>query len=214
VEDLKKRLAKKGLEASGKKDDMVEALFLVAMQEEKLNARASELKSKSLQELKEIVLKQGLESGSKEVMVKSLLAHEAKCREEFKAFDVKVGEVAAQKKEELAAKANTALKDLCAAKGLPVGGGKEEKIERIVEEIVKEGELDQVVSKNIRNKRKDELMSMDKPSVVKLCEQAGVDPVVKDIIVERILSHESEGGAAIVMADVEPPAKKARVSKK
>jgi len=214
VEELKKRLAKKGLEASGKKDEMVDALFLSAMQEDKLNVRASELKSKSLQELKELVLRQGLESSGKEQMVKSLLAHEAKCRADFKAFDVKVGEIAAQKKEELATKANAALKELCAAKGLALGGGKEEKIERLVEEIVKEGELDQVVSKNIRNKRKDELMSMDKPSVVKLCEQAGVDPVVKDIIVERIMSHESESGEAIVMADAEPPAKKARVSKK
>jgi len=214
VDDLKKRIGKKGLEASGKKDDMVEALFLLAMQEDKANARAAELKSKSLPELKEFVAKKGLDAGTKEQMVKTLLAHEAKCLEEFKAFEVKVGEVATLKKEELAGKANAALKELCVAKGLPVGGGKEEKVERIVEEIVKGGELDKVVSINIRNKRKDELMSMDKPSVVKLCEQAGVDPVVKDIIVERIMSHESEGGAAIIMADAEPPAKKARVTKK
>jgi len=214
VDDLKKRLAKKGLEASGKKDDMVEALFLVAMQEEKLNTRASELKSKSLQDLKELLSKQGLETGSKEQMVKTLLAHEAKCREEFKAFDMKVGVVAGLKKVELEGQSNAALKELCVAKGLAVGGGKDEKIERIVEEIQKSGELDTVVSKNIRNTRKDELMSMDKLSVVKLCEQAGVDPVVKDIIVERIISHESEGGAVIVMADAEPSAKRARVSKK
>merc|ERR1719453_2447368 len=70
IEDLKKRLAKKGLDASGKKEDMVEALFLAAVQEEVVAARQSELKSKSLQELKEIACRQGLESGTKEHMVK------------------------------------------------------------------------------------------------------------------------------------------------
>jgi len=55
IEDLKKRLAKKGLEASGKKEDMVEVLFVAAVQEEAVAARQSELKSKSLQELKEIL---------------------------------------------------------------------------------------------------------------------------------------------------------------
>merc|ERR1712193_299227 len=54
IDDLKKRLAKKGLEASGKKDDMVEALFVVAMQEDAVNARKEELKAKSQQELKEV----------------------------------------------------------------------------------------------------------------------------------------------------------------
>jgi len=66
---------------------------------------------------------------------------------------------------------------------------------------------------NMRSKRKVELMSMDKPAVVKLCETAGVDPVVKDIMVERIMSQESECGAAIVMTDVEPAAKRTRSKK-
>lgn len=57
-------------------------------------------------------------------------------------------------------------------------------------------------------------MSMDKAAVVKLCEQTGVDAVVKDIMVERIMMHESEGETAIALADAEPPAKRARVSKK
>merc|ERR1719271_836274 len=66
IDDLKKRLTKKGLEASGKKEDMVEALFLAAVQEEVVAARQSELKSKPLQELKEIASRQGMESGTKE----------------------------------------------------------------------------------------------------------------------------------------------------
>merc|ERR1712146_819910 len=111
-------------------------------------------------------------------------------------FESKVVEVAAQQKEQLDDKTNAALKDMCSAKGLLVGGGKEERIERIVEEAQKDGDLDKIVCRNLRNKRKEELMLLDKPVVAKLCEKVGVDPVVKDILVERILMQESEGGEA------------------
>lgn len=104
---------------------------------------------------------------------------------------------------------------MCAAKGLPVGGGKDDRIARIVDEARSNGELDATVSLNIRSKRKDELMLLNKDSLVTMCEQAGVDPFVKEIIVERIISHESEGGAAIAMIDEDAPStKKRRLSKK
>merc|ERR1711957_1089022 len=101
LEDLKKRLTKKGLESNGKKEELVEALFLVAVQEDAATARQSELKSKSLQDLKEVLSRHGLETGSKDQMVKALLAHEAKCRENLKAFEAKVDEAVDQKKAEL-----------------------------------------------------------------------------------------------------------------
>jgi len=215
VDDLKKRLVKKGLEAGGKKEDMVDALLLAAVQEEILAARQTELKSKSLQDLKEILARHGLEAGSKEHMIKALLAHEAKCRENLKAFESKIGEAVSEFKGVLDNTTNAALKDLCVAKGLAVGGGKDDRIERLVEEAKKDGDLDKIVSVNLRNKRKEELMSMEKPTIVQLCEKTGVDATVKDVMVERILAQESEGGAVIAMSNAEaPPAKKARVSKK
>merc|ERR1712014_392684 len=148
----KKRLVKKGLEAGSKKDEMVDVLFVALMQEEAAKARKSELSSKSLQDLKE------------------LLSHEAKCSEDLKAFEAKVLEAGAQKEEELDTKTNNALKEMCASKGLAVGGSKEDRIERLVEEAQKDGEMDKLVSINLRTKRRQELMSMEKPAVVKLCE--------------------------------------------
>merc|ERR1711879_731872 len=97
--------------------------------------------------------------------------------------------------------------------GLAVGGGKEERIERLVEEAQKDGDLDKLVSRSIREKRKADMMTMDKPGLVKLCEKVGVDPFVKDVMVERIITNEAEGGEAIAMTDAEPAAKKARASK-
>jgi len=48
---------------------------------------------------------------------------------------------------------------------------------------------------------------MDKEALKALCDPAGVDVLVKDVVVERILSWESENGR------IEPPAKKARSKK-
>merc|ERR1712070_414302 len=213
LDDLKERLSKKGLEASSKKEDMVEALFVAVVQDDKAIARQIELKSKSQQELKEILSRYGLESGSKDAMIKALLAHEAKLLKGLQAFDVKVGEAAEQQKKDLQGKTNAALKEMCSSKGLALGGDKDDKIERLVDEVLQERGLDQLVSRNLRNARKDELMGMEKAAVVKLCEQTGVDPAVKEIMVERILMQQSEGGV-IAMTDMEPPAKRARVSKK
>merc|ERR1719355_573539 len=73
-----------------------------------------------------------------------------------------------------------------------------------LEEAQKDGDLDKIVCRNLRNKRKEELMSMDKPAVVQLCEKTGVDPLIKDIMVERIMMRENEGDEAIAMNDLEP----------
>merc|ERR1740130_1738028 len=103
-------------------------------------------------------------------MIKTMIAHEAKCCEDLKAFEIKVDEVV-NKKKQPETQTNAALKDLCVAKGLAVVGGKEGRIERLVEEIRKDVEIDRAVAMNIRMKRKDELMSMDKATVLKLCEK-------------------------------------------
>merc|ERR1719199_1362578 len=198
----------------GKRDDMIESLLIALMREDAVAARKVDLQSKSTQELKEIVLLNGLESGSKEQMVKAMLAYEAKCHEDLKAFETKVDELAAQKETELEAKSIGYLKDLCASKGLPVKGDKEERIDLILEQAKQDGEFDRVVSTNVRNKRKAELMSLEKSAVLKICEGIGVDPFVKGIMVERIISHETEAAEAIVAEDEEPLAKKARASKK
>merc|ERR1712070_72581 len=145
--------------------------------------------------------------------VKALLAHEEKRREELKIFDAKVHEIAEKRKQELEGKTNTVLKEMCAAKGLALGGDKDDKIERIVEEAQKDGDLDKLVCKELRNKRKADLMSMDKPAIVKLCDKFGIEPVVKEVMVERIMMQESESDGGIAMNDAEPPAKKARSSR-
>jgi len=208
VEELAKRIAKKGLTATGKRDDMIQALFIAAVQEDAVAARKSVLQIKSTQELKDLLLLNGLETGSKDHMVKTMLAHEATVREELKVFEAQVGELAAKKQDELEKKPKAQIKDLCSSKGLPVTGDQEERIQRILEEAKKDHEFDTLVSMNNRNKRKQELMALDRPVVLKMCEKTGVEPFVPCIMVERILAHETLAGQAIVAKDSEESAAK------
>merc|ERR1719235_1044233 len=127
---------------------MIEALFIAGIQEDKAVERKAELQKRSQPELKELLVLNGLEAGSKEQMVKAMLAYEAKCRDELRAFEAKVDQAAATKQKELEGKSNMQLKEMCASKGLPVKGEKAERIEHLIEEAKKEQQFDPIVSTN------------------------------------------------------------------
>jgi hypothetical protein len=192
VDELKKALTAKGLEANGKKDEMVEALFAANLREEAAAQRKSTLKKMAPHDLKALLSSYGLEAASKDKMVDAIIAQEAKRNEELKLFDAKLDEVAEKKKEVLQKKSNADLKNLCQKNGLAVGGGKEEKVERLVEEVRSDGSLEKEVSVIIRGSRKDELMKLEKEEIQKLCERMEVDPYLKDVMIERIVAYESE----------------------
>jgi len=150
----------------------------------------------------------------KEQMISAILAFESKRKEDLKVFESRIGEVVDKQKQALESKSNAALKEMCASKGLAVGGSKEERIERIAGSLREDPALDHTVSSELRTKRKEELLKLDKTEVVKLCDQMNVQPFVKDVIVERLISYESESNDVIAMSDLEPAAKKARTSKR
>jgi len=210
VEELKKALAKtaavESKAATGKKEEMVEALLAAIEQEEKVAARRAELKALGTEGLKKLLVSKRLETGKVPDMIETLLAHEAEVVQRCREYGLRVVEAAAKRAEELDARTGAELKDLCGEKGLQVGGSKEERIERLVEEAKRDGEIDRVVTASVREERKVALLAMDALSLVKLCDAVGADPLVKEIMVERLLDHESE-------ESTEPAAKKARTSK-
>jgi len=68
----------KGREASGKKDDLIEILLQVGLQEEAAAKRRAELKAMEVTELKKLLQSKALELSSKrEDMVETFLAYEA-----------------------------------------------------------------------------------------------------------------------------------------
>jgi len=193
VEELKKQLARRGREASGKKEELLEALCGALREEEAVEARRAALRALGAEELKAALAARGLEAGGKkEAMVEALMAREAALADEARRFEERAGEVLQQKREELEAKTAAELKDLCASKGLKVGVGKEERVERLLEGARAGGEVDRLVAARLREARRAELMGAEEAELLRLCEATGADPFVKEIMVERILTREDE----------------------
>merc|ERR550525_1715759 len=141
----------------------------------------------------------------------------AKVQEEVRAWEAKIAEVLEKKKEEFEEKTSADLKELCASKGLRLGAGKQERVEALLEGAKARGEVDANISTTVREARRAELLGMDRDRVLQICEAAGVDPLVKDVMVERILARRDElGGAGVEAegnAEKQKPTKRARVGK-
>jgi len=207
LDELKKLVAKKKLVSGEKKDEMVTALMLGSIQEDAAAARKADLQAKSTQTLSDLLSLNGLDAtGSKDKMVKRFLDHEAKVSDDLKAFESGVAAAAMEQKAALEKKGNSELKDMCGEQGLALGGAKEERIERLVDEAKKSRAFDDLVSSNMRMKRRDALNIMSKEQLLEICDELQVDPLMKEIMVERIMAHEKEHPD-------EPKAKRARVAK-
>merc|ERR1712087_837045 len=150
-------------------------------------------------------------SSKKDAMISAIFEHDEKTKKEIDARKARVAEVEAKKREELQGHTGNELKDMCAAKGLKLGKNGDERIATLLEAAHADGEIDRLVTATMRDARKDELLAMDKEALKALCDPAGIDVMVKDVVVERILSYESENGRVTVGAeDGKPPAKKAK----
>eukprot|EP00973_Karenia_brevis_P031692 4373130-Karenia_brevis.AAC.1 len=97
---------------------------------------------------------------------------------------------------------------MCTSKGLATGVAKADRVEKLIHEARRSGEVDQIVASQVRAERREELLAMDAPALESLCKKSAVDTLVKEVMVERLLVHESEFGCG----DKEPATKKARIS--
>jgi hypothetical protein len=208
VEELKKVLTKRRIEIPGsKKEQLVKAFIDADAAEEAAAAIKAKLMSAGSEDLVKLIASRGLgTSKSKNAMVEALLAHEADLKKQLVTYEAKKSEAAAKKKDSLKDKTANVLKDMCTKKGLAAGVGKDERIDRLVEDALQDGELDVEATKLLRSERTQALESMDKAALVKLCEDFSIDVLVKEVMVERVLSHEAEIG--------EPVTKKVRKSNK
>merc|ERR1712224_1119511 len=119
--------------AMPKKDDMVEALFALHMQEEAAAAKKNKLKSLPIEALNKLVLSRGLALGKQNEMIECLLAHEAKTLEAASVYVTKFQEVLEKFKEDFETKTGTELKELCASKGLKAAVASADCVERLLE---------------------------------------------------------------------------------
>merc|ERR1711870_114113 len=142
-------------------------------------------------------------------MVNAVMKYEQRVQEEIRAYEAKVKDLTEQKKDEFERMSLNDLKQLLVAKGLKAGVGKADRAQRLAEEAQKDGSIAKKVSQMTRVERKQELLKMDKTAVLDLCYELEVDPVVKDIMVQRIMSYETD----IAEGFMEPELKKQKTKK-
>jgi len=211
LEALKKSLVSKGHDGEGKKEDLVKAAFHLALEEEEIEARKNQLKALGVKDLKQLLTENGLQaSGKLPDMVNAQLTYEKRIKDEYRAYEAKVREMTEQKKDEYEGLPLAELKKLLEAKGLKAGKAKAEGALRLAEEAQKDGSISKKISQLTRQERKTQLLAMEKSDVLDLCTELEIDPILKDVLVQRILSYESD----VATGFVEPDAKKARVSRK
>uniref|UniRef100_A0A7S2BX78 SAP domain-containing protein n=1 Tax=Alexandrium andersonii TaxID=327968 RepID=A0A7S2BX78_9DINO len=206
VEELKEALAARELKVEGNKDALVDALLEVQVQEQAAKARRQQLTKMPLEELKELLLANGLDAGKKkrEDLVAAMLEHESRTAKQQEKREAAKREALAAKMQELGGKGSAELKDLCAAKELTSTGNKDALVGRLAECARQDGELDRVAAKLMRAARGRELHAMDKARLVELCEAAAIDPCVREVMVERIMTQEEADAVE------EPAAKRAK----
>lgn len=153
--------------------------------------RRKELKTMKLVRIKEMASRKGLDLGSKEKMIEGIIAEEAKSRENVRRHKSNARDVVLQKRQEFAGKTNKQLMELLRAYALQTGGTKPERVERLVSTWKEQGEMEKVLAARAFKARKAELHEMDKKSLYDLCLKKGVDALSKDVLVDRLLVHES-----------------------
>jgi hypothetical protein len=195
VGELKKLTETNGFEA-GKKEVMIQALLAQAAAAEVGAALKKELKALGKDELKELAASYSLPAGNSQAMIESLLAHEAKIYESAQRQKAMVKDLEAKKVEEFSSKSASELKELCSAKSLKLGGGKEERVERLLQAARDAGEIDQVLLAMAQAARREELNKFDKTSLKALCDKAGIDTIIKEVLVERVVAREFDVPAA------------------
>merc|ERR1712032_1715630 len=138
------------------------------------------------------------------------MGYEQRVQEEIRAYEAKVKDLMEQKKDEFERLSLNDLKQLLVAKGLKAGVGKADRAQRLAEEAEKDGSIAKKVSQMTRVERKQELLKMDKTAVLDLCHELEIEPLMKDVMVQRIMSYEADIAEGFLEAEM----KKQKTSKK
>merc|ERR1719401_3067008 len=171
-------------EESESKEDAV-----ARVEKETVASRSKELKAMAKEQLTELLHKNGLdtEKVKKEDMIKSMLASEAKARAEAREHEAKIRGVMEEKRQELEGTSVAEICKTCASMGIEGARTKEERIARILTQFVKEGGVEKALARKAQEKRREDLSSMETPGLCDLCDRAGVDPYVAEVLAGRII---------------------------
>lgn len=153
--------------------------------------RRKQLKSVKFGRIKDMAQHKALGAGTKHRMIEGIIASEAKGRENVRKHKASIQDVVVRKREEFEKMTTKGLKELLQAYALQTGGTKPERVDRLLQSWKDQGEIEKVVAGRAYKARKAELIAMDKVALYELCRKKGVDGLSKDILIDRLLMHES-----------------------
>jgi len=168
--------------------------------EDPTEIRCKELKAMAVDDLKELVLSFGLEKGKKVDMVDSVLNHEARLRQIKLEREENLRKVVVDKTQELSSMSINTLKDQCLAAGITGNLGKQERTQRLLAHWQEHDGVNKALAQIRCDKRQAELTAMEDGELCGLCEEAEIDMLVKEVLIDRILRKETSLG------NFDPPA--------
>merc|ERR1719158_2281197 len=127
-------------------------------------------------------------------MIKALLKHESKARAAAREQKTKIRAVGVKKKQELENSSTAELNKLCDSLGLKGVRSREERVQRLLVHWQENDGVDKALAQIAQEERQKELDALDSTKLQKMCTKIGVDPFVKEIMVERISKRENEKG--------------------
>lgn len=191
----KEASAEASVESEPAKVEMSEEESLRIKEEETTAARRKELKTTPADDLKQLLGDQGLEIGNKADMVERLVSHEAACRDAARALQAKTRKVLVDKKDALEAMPMQELRDVCSEEGIKGGQlSKQARVEALLKLWLEDDGVNKALAQMERDAREAVLVAMDKQELKKFCETLDIDPLVKEVMVDRIVKCEHRAG--------------------
>lgn len=127
-------------------------------------------------------------------MIEEVVKHEAKLRAEARAHEAKLRAVVVKKKQELETQPAPVLMKLCAASGARGTMSKTERVQHLLKHWLEHDGVNKAVLQMAHDERQQALEAMDAAVLKELCEKAGIEPYVAEVMVDRISQREHEMG--------------------
>merc|ERR1719453_750346 len=127
-------------------------------------------------------------------MIKAQLRFEAKARTAAREMKAKIRNVVVKKKQELEAKSAPELNKLIESIGLKGLRSKEERVQHLLVHWQENDGVDKALAQMAVEERTEQLKAMDDADLQKICQKTGVDPYIKEVMVDRISKKENEVG--------------------
>merc|ERR1712048_1261988 len=163
-------------------------------EKEAVATREKELKSMYVDALKKLTESKSLPTGKRDDMIKAILKVEAKERAQHREHEAAIRAAVTKKKQELEALSAPELKRLCAEKEIKGSLSKVERVETLLKLWVDDDGINKAQIEQAREERTAELNAMDKQALRKICEQAGIEVFLRDVMVDRVVNYENEKG--------------------